>query len=160
MPRRTLRSHLAGVSVEFRSCDAGAPPASHLLAAVLAEYDVVAGRTLSGGPSATVRDFSPPGGTYLVGFVDGEPACGGGIKDLGDGIAELKRMYVAPAFRGRGLSRDLLGELEDAARRLGYRAVRLDSQAATWPIYLAAGYTPVADYNANPHADVWGHKQL
>jgi len=93
---------------------------------VLAEYEAVAGRALAGGPSATASDFSAPTGAYLVGFVEGPPACGGGIKDLGDGIAELKRMYVAPAYRGRGLARELLRALEGAARQLGHRAVRLD----------------------------------
>jgi hypothetical protein len=47
---------------------------------------------LRGGPSATPEDFSPPGGAYVVGFVDDTAACGGGIKALGDGIAELKRL--------------------------------------------------------------------
>ena len=144
----------------FRRCDAAQPPASELIAAVLAEYDAVAGRALHGGPSATPSDFSPPGGAYVVGFVDGEPACGGGIKALGAGNAELKRMYVAPQFRGRGLARALLQALENTARELGHRTVRLDSQAATWPLYLAAGYREVSDYNDNPHADFWGEKQL
>ena len=115
-------------------CDAARPPASELIAAVLAEYDQVAGRALRGGPSATPEDFSPPGGAYVVGFIDHTPACGGGVKALGDGIAELKRMYVLPAFRGRGLARALLGALEAAARNCGHHAVRLDSQAATWPM--------------------------
>jgi GNAT superfamily N-acetyltransferase len=148
------------VPAEFRRCDAARPPASELIAAVLAEYDAGAGRALRGGPSATPEDFSPPGGAYVVGFVDGVPACGGGIKALGDGTAELKRMYVAPLFRGRGLARTLLQALEDTARALGHRAVRLDSQSATWPMYRAAGYREIADYNDNPHADVWGEKPL
>jgi GNAT superfamily N-acetyltransferase len=148
------------VPTEFRWCDAARPPASELIDAVLAEYDEVAGRALSGGPSATPQDFSPPGGAYVVGFVDGVPVCGGGIKALPDGIAELKRMYVAPPFRGQGLARALLGALEDAARELGHRAVRLDSQSATWPLYRSAGYGEIPDYNDNPHADHWGEKPL
>lgn len=148
------------MSCEFRRCDAAHPPASELIAAVLAEYDAVAGRALRGGPSARPADFSPPGGAYVVGFVGGVPACGGGIKSLGDGNAELKRMYVAPRFRGRGLARALLLALESSARELGHQAVRLDSQSSTWPMYLAAGYREVADYNDNPHADFWGEKQL
>jgi GNAT superfamily N-acetyltransferase len=56
------------------------------------------------------------------------------IKALGDGHAELKRMYVAPKFRGRGLARALLQALENPARELGHRPVRLDSQSATWPL--------------------------
>ena len=83
---------------------------------------------------------------------DGEAACGGGIKALGDGLAEIKRFYVAPAFRGRGLARELLEALEDEARRLGHRTVRLDATRPTWPMFVTAGYHEVADYNGNPHA--------
>jgi GNAT superfamily N-acetyltransferase len=115
---------------------------------------------LRGGPSGTPADFSPPGGAYLVGFVEGEPVCGGGIKDLGDRTAEIKRVYVAPALRGRRLGLDLLHALENRARDLGYAAVRLDSWDPGKGLYLAAGYRDIADYNGNPHATFWGEKQL
>ncbi len=147
--------------VVFRRCDQAVPPASDLMAALLAEYDVIAGRALSGGPSATPADFSPPGGAYLIGFAEsGEAAFGGGIKALGDGVAEIKRFYVVPAFRGQGLARALLEALEAEARRLGHRVVRLDATTPTWPMYLSAGYREVSDYNGNPHATVWGEKDL
>jgi GNAT superfamily N-acetyltransferase len=148
------------VSLEFRRCDAATPPASDLIAAVLDEYDVLAGRPLFGGPSATPADFSPPGGAFVVGFVDGVPACGGGVKALGGGAAEVKRMYVVPPFRGQGLARVLLPELERVAREPGHRLMRLDSVSATWPIYRAQGYREIGDYNDNPHADRWGEKPL
>ena len=147
--------------VVFRRCNPAVAPASDLMAALLAEYDVIAGRALSGGPSATPADFSPPGGAYLIGFAEnGEAACGGGIKALGDGVAEIKRFYVVPAFRGQGLARALLEALEAEARRLGHRTVRLDATTPTWPMYLSAGYREVSDYNGNPHATVWGEKDL
>jgi GNAT superfamily N-acetyltransferase len=148
------------VALEFRRCDAGRPPASELIEAVLDEYDAVAGRALRGGPSATPSDFSPPGGAFVVGFLDGVPICSGGIKALGDDVGEIKRMYVVPEFRGRGFVRALIGALEDTARDLGHRVMRLDSTSATWPIYRAAGYREIADYNDNPHADIWGEKRL
>jgi GNAT superfamily N-acetyltransferase len=144
----------------FEQCDPARPPASELIEAVLAEYDAVIGRRLRGGPSATPEELSAPGGAYLVGFVADEPACGGGIKDLGDGIAELKRLYVAPQFRGRGLGNQLLESLEGLARELGYRAIRLDSWAPGIGLYLAAGYREIPDYNRNPHAVFWGEKLL
>ncbi len=159
---RPEQRYTLNLGLEFRRCDAGEPPASDFIAAILAEYDAIAGRRLRGGPSATPEDFSPPGGAYLVGFVDGVPACGGGLKALGNGAAELKRMYVAPRFRRRGLGRALLLALEGRARDLGYRVTRLDSRsrAAAWSLYVSAGYREIRDYNQNPFADVWGEKQL
>ncbi len=95
-----------------------------------------------------------------MGYLDNVAACAGGVKALGDGVAEIKRMYVVPEFRGRGLARALITALERTARELGHPTMRLDSTWATWPIYADAGYQSVADYNDNPHADVWGEKQL
>jgi GNAT superfamily N-acetyltransferase/catechol 2,3-dioxygenase-like lactoylglutathione lyase family enzyme len=147
-------------AIEFRRCDAAQPPASDLIDAVLAEYRDTATRTLHAGPSATPQDFSPPGGAYVVGFVEDEPACGGGIKALGDATAELKRMYVVPKWRRRGVAQGLLTQLEDTARELGHDVVRLDCLAATWPLYARAGYREIDDYNANPNAEKWGEKSL
>jgi GNAT superfamily N-acetyltransferase len=150
------------VSIEFLPCDAGRPPASELVAATLAEYDETFAFR-GEGPSATPADFSPPGGVYLVGMLDGAPACGGGVKALGEGIAEIKRMYVTPAHRRRGVGRELLTALEDAARDLGHRVVRLDTTAHPPHLrrmYLAAGYREIADYNGNPYAGFWGEKPL
>jgi len=146
--------------IEFRRCDAASPPASDFIAAVLEEFDAAAGRPLQGGITTTPADFSPPGGAYVVGWVGETPACGGGVKALGDLTAELKRIYVHPRFRGRGVGRSLVDALEDTARELGHRGVRLDSPTAPWPTYLKAGYREIADYNGNPHADFWGEKQL
>jgi GNAT superfamily N-acetyltransferase len=148
------------MEVRFEACDAAVQPASDLIAAVLVEYDAVAGRALRGGPSGTPSDFSPPGGAYLVGFVGDTAVCGAGIKAFVSRIAELKRVYVAPPFRGRGLGTAVLKAVEPAARELGYKVVRIDCQRANWPMYLAAGYRQIADYNSNPHADIWGEKQL
>lgn len=148
------------VSVEFRRCDPALPPASELIDAVLDEYDAIAGRALSGGPCATAAAFSPPGGAFLAGFIGQTAVCGGGIKALGGGAAEIKRMYVVPRYRRRGVGRALLHALEAAARDRGHQVMRLDSAAATWPLYLSAGDREVANYNDNPHAAFWGEKRL
>jgi GNAT superfamily N-acetyltransferase len=146
--------------LEFRRCDAAQAPAAELMRATLAEFDVIAGRRLSGGITTAPTDFEPPRGVYLVGFEDPVPVCGGGVRTLEAGVAEVKRMYVVPEFRRRGVARALLGALEDVARELGHHTIRLDSTAETWPIYLGAGYRLIPDYNHNPHADFWGEKRL
>lgn len=139
--------------------DATAPPASDLLAAMTAEMIELYGAL----PPAPAGDFAPPCGTYLVGFAGGEPVCGGGFKRFAAGIAEIKRMYVAPPARGHGVARALLAALEDAARERGYRLVRLDTgprQAHARALYESAGYGAVPDYNGNPYAAYWGEKAL
>jgi GNAT superfamily N-acetyltransferase len=114
-------------------------------------------------PPADAEDFAPPGGAYVVGWADGEPVCGGGLKRLPDGAVEIKRMYVVPASRRRGVARALLGALEDAARELGYSVVRLDTgakQPHAKALYAASGFVEVGDYNGNPYAAYWGEKRL
>ena len=149
----------------FKAMPAGEPPASDLLAALLAElyamYGPVDGPDM---PSATPADLAPPRGTFLVGFdAGGAPVCCGGVKGLGDGAAEIKRMYVVPGARRRGLARALLGALEEAARDLGYAIVRLDTgphQPHARALYESAGYRTIGNYNANLLATYWGEKRL
>jgi GNAT superfamily N-acetyltransferase len=151
--------------VRFEAVRADIPPASDLLAAMVAEMALVYGPIDTPDmPSATPADFAPPRGTFLVGFDDaGTAVCGGGVKGLDDDAAEIKRMYVVPPARGRGVARDLLAALEDAARELGYRVVRLDTgprQPHAQRIYEAAGYRPIGNFNRNPLASFWGEKRL
>jgi GNAT superfamily N-acetyltransferase len=148
------------VPIEFRTVDATRPPASELLEAMVAEMNALYGAP---PPPATAADFAPPGGAFVVGFDDDEPVCGGGVKRLPDGAAEIKRMYVVPAARRRGLARALLGALEDTARTLGYEIVRLDTgprQPHAQALYEASGYAPIGNFNANPMAAFWGEKRL
>ena len=117
-----------------------------------------------GMPKAGPAELGPPGGTYLVGYdADGRAVCGGGIKRLADGACEIKRMYVLPADRGQGVARALLHALEEAARTLGYRVVRLDTgprQPHAQRMYEAEGYRPIGNFNDNPVATFFGEKVL
>jgi GNAT superfamily N-acetyltransferase len=144
--------------------DAALPPASALLEAMVAEMDALYDTIgLAGAPSATPSDFAPPCGAFLVGFAGEDPVCAGGLKRIAPGVAEIKRMYVVPAARRRGLARKLLGALEDAARDRGYRLVRLDTgprQPGARTLYASAGYTEIDNYNGNPHAAYWAEKAL
>ena len=85
---------------------------------------------LYGGPGdesvVEVADFEAPTGHFVVGYVDGVPVAMGGWRRLGErpglpsaNAAEIKRMYVVPSARGRGLSRIVLAELETSARAAG-----------------------------------------
>jgi GNAT superfamily N-acetyltransferase len=153
------------VALDIRTVPAGEPPASELIEAMVAEGLQVYGSRLDvkGAPSATADQLSPPGGTFLVIYDDGRAVAGGGVKRLSDDVGEIKRMYVVPEARSRGLARVLLGALEDAARSLGYTRVRLDTgprQPHALALYESTGYRRVDPYNDNPFASYWGEKEL
>ena len=90
--------------------------------------------------------FQPPDGTFLVAYVDGEPAGCGGVGRLAETVGELRRMYVVPAHRGKGLGRELLVALENAARELGYETMRLETgneAPEALGLYTSSGYEPI-----------------
>ena len=114
-------------------------------------------------PDPAPAELEPPRGLLLVAFDGDDPVACGAVRVIGAGVAEIKRMYVAPRARGHGLGRTLLGELERAAVELGCRTVRLDTMAQmaeAGALYRSAGYEPIADYNQNPLATVWMERAL
>ena len=85
-------------------------------------------------------------GTFLVVYRDAIPVGCGALRLLDAVTAELKRMYVSPTVRGRGLGRRLLAALEAEARALGVRRRVLETgirQAAALALYRATGYRPI-----------------
>jgi len=115
-------------------------------------------------PKAGPAELGPPAGGFWVGYVDGAPACCGGVKQLpGPGTCEIKRMYVVPALRGRGIARRTLAFLEDRARALGHHVVRLDTghrQPDARHLYETSGYVEIDNFNANPVATYFAEKHL
>jgi GNAT superfamily N-acetyltransferase len=108
-------------------------------------------------------NLEPPDGAMLLGRVSGDPAAIGGVRHLDTEIAEVKSMYVAPAYRSAGLAARLLEELHGIARERGCRAARLDTSAyltTAVALYRSAGYVEVADYNGNVKADLWFERAL
>jgi GNAT superfamily N-acetyltransferase len=150
--------------MHLRQVPADRPPAADFIEAMVAELVPLYGRVdRAGAPTATPEDFAAPSGMFVMVY-DGEmPVAGGGVKRLDAHTAEIKRMYVVPEARGRGLGRVLLTALEDAARELGYKRARLDTgpgQPNARALYLSAGYDEIDDYNGNPVASFWGEKVL
>jgi GNAT superfamily N-acetyltransferase len=148
----------------FVANDPELPPASELLAEMAVELNEMYGTpSRLDVPALAPWELRAPGGTYLVGWEGQVPVAGGGVRRLDDGVAEIKRMFVRPAARSRGVAGELLAALEYAARSLGYRRVRLDTgpkQAHAERLYRRAGFTPLAPYNDNPYASFWGEKDL
>jgi GNAT superfamily N-acetyltransferase len=115
------------------------------------------------GPTATAADFAPPAGNFLLAYVDGEPVGCAGLKRLAPDTVEIKRVYVRPDVRGRGVSRALLAALEEAARDAGYTVIRLDTgnnQPEALTLFETSGYEAIPDYNDNPWASYWFEKRL
>jgi GNAT superfamily N-acetyltransferase len=151
-------------ALRFESADPEEPPASELMAEMRAELnDVYETFSRLDNPPLLPSELRPPKGVYLVGSRDAEVVAGGGLRRLDDGVAEIKRMYVRPAFRSQGVARALLSALEEAAVSFGYRSVRLDTgpkQVHGLALYRSAGYVDVPPYNDNPFACFWGEKQI
>ena len=156
--------------LEFRPVPIDIGDGAALVAAMEAEMaelyaDVRGGLDLNAPdmPKAGPAELGPPHGVYLAGYRDGRPVCGGGLKRLPDGACEIKRMYVAPEARRRGLARILLQALEDAARGLGYTVARLDTgsrQPHAERLYASQGYRAIGNFNDNPVAHYFGEKRL
>ena len=110
-------------------------------------------------------DLVDPGGHYLLATVDGAPAAVGGVRAVAspEGAAEVKRMWVDPAYRGLGLGRRMLTALEELARSRGRDVVRLDTNttlAEAIAMYERAGYRRIERYNDNPYAEAFFRKEL
>lgn len=91
-------------------------------------------------------EVAPGRGVFLVAYAQGE-AVGCGATRLNEpGTAEIKRMYVIPAYRGRGIAGHLLAALEDHAKVLGARQLVLetgDRQPESLAVYRRAGFEEI-----------------
>jgi GNAT superfamily N-acetyltransferase len=94
-------------------------------------------------------DIMVPGGALVVARLGGEAVGCGALRPLKEGIGEIKRMYVEPRARGRGIARIILRELETIARSAGFDAVWLETgtlQPEAIRLYETSGYDRIACY--------------
>ncbi|MEU1123465.1 GNAT family N-acetyltransferase [Streptomyces sp. NPDC005899] len=100
------------------------------------------------------EEFTPPhGGLLLLLLENGSPVAGGAFRRYDAATAELKRIWTHSAHRRRGLARRVLAELEHEAGARGYRRIHLTTgprQPEARGLYLATGYTPLFDIEADP----------
>ena len=160
----TAERLVRAASCEIEEVDPGSAQA---LAAVGRYAAELAGRFPAGfdagDPAADAPAMGAPDGRFLIGRIDGVVATCGGVRRITATRAEIKRMWVDVPWRGCGLGRRMLGALEDAARDLGYREVRLDTNATlveAIAMYEHAGYRRIERYNDNPYAQAWFAKRL
>jgi GNAT superfamily N-acetyltransferase len=112
---------------------------------------------------ALASEMRPPAGGFLVARLDGEAVACGAIKLHGEAPAELKRMWVSPSVRGRGVGRRMLAALEAWAGDHGADAVQLETNRAlveAIAMYRSAGYVEVDPFNDEPYGDHWFEKRL
>jgi putative acetyltransferase len=97
--------------------------------------------------------YAPPDGRLLLAWQgDGLAGCVA-LRKIGDGVAEMKRLYVRLAFRGTGLGRKLAAAALEEAKAAGYGAVRLDTLATmreAQALYRSMGFREIPAYNEHP----------
>jgi len=111
---------------------------------------------LEGELASLPGDYAPPRGRLLLAFVGGDCAGCVSLKPMDGTVCEVKRLFVRPAFQGRGIGRVLMSALIDAARSEGYRLMRLDTgdlQPESHALYRGMGFRDVPPYY-EPHPDM------
>ena len=143
-PEHLLRDRTAAT---LRPVPYDHPVAQHLVEQVQEEYV----QRYGGRDAAAVEaaEFLPPRGIFLVAEVDGEPAGCGAWRMLSPVVAEIKRVYVVPGFRRRGLAQVIVAALEEGAERAGHGSVVLNTgqeQPEALALYADLGYRPIDGY--------------
>ena len=101
--------------------------------------------------------YSAPAGRLFLVVENGAAVACGALRPFQPEIAEMKRLYVCPAFRAHGYGRKLAERLVSEARAIGYRSIYLDthsSMLAARSLYASLGFGKIDAYNQNPLPDV------
>ncbi len=149
-------------SIQARPEPLTSPAAVQLLSELDADLDdrYGDGEQVDAEPS----QFEPPDGVFFVVYVDGEPQACAGYRRHDATTAELKRMFVRPTGRRRGLARRLLAELETHAAAAGYEQMWLETglpQHEAMSLYSGSGYEgiePFGQFAGFPQQRCYGKK--
>ncbi len=101
-----------------------------------------------------VAEFAPPSGRLLLASFDGQVAGCAGLRPLSPEIGEMRRVYVRPAFRGKGLGRAMIEAVIAAARLIGYRKLRLETASfmeGAQTLYRSLGFDLIEPYREIPN---------
>jgi DNA-binding MarR family transcriptional regulator/GNAT superfamily N-acetyltransferase len=159
---RLLRA--ATVAVDTVAPDS--PVAQRALARYFDELDArFPGGFDASDPGASHHEdaMRPPHGGFVVLRTDDDVVGCGALQRIDDVTAEIKRMWIDPAWRGLGLGRRLLSSLEELGRAQGRHRIVLDTNATlreAIALYERSGYRSTDRYNDNPYAQRWFEKEL
>ncbi len=139
-----MRDRIAALLTEYQQ-DFGRDPCFHRFSAELA---------------ALPGEYAPEAGGAIFVAMDGDGALAGciALRRMGDGICEMKRLYVRAVARGSGAGRLLVQAIVEEGRRLGYRVMRLDtireSMKPAIALYRSIGFREIEPYYGEPIAGV------
>ena len=106
----------------------------------------------------SLEKMMPPQGHFLLCDIDGEIAGMAGLRALSDTAAEIKRVYVRPKFRGKGISRTILQQLISHAEAEDYTCIRLDTanfNIAAQGLFRSLGFEEIEPYEGTGCPEAW-----